>query len=193
VKIDGTQVADYSGDTVNSSESVTVIYLYAPSANTWWDNVVVNDTSGTTNNSWPGQVRLIRLAPRSPGDQTQLTRTGYDLGSNFAQVRDNDGNATTGIEGNLNDTDLYRVDQLAIPTASTINVIIVQTIGKSTSGTGKIAPVVKSGTSQAQGADITLATAGTLNQYVLPTDPATGTAWTANAINNMQVGIKVRS
>jgi len=147
VKIDGVQVATYSGDTTNDQQYTRGMFVRNPFSSEsywcWWDNIAVNNSSGTSNNSWIGKMYLQPLYPRAAGDNTDLTRGGVDLGANFAQVSYAD-EGLSFLQGDEDDYDLYEIDNVDLPAGATINNIIVETTGKSTSGTGEVAAMIKS-------------------------------------------------
>jgi hypothetical protein len=198
VKLDGTQILTYSGNTTDNAATCDGFRLLAghnsPGSITWWDDVAVNDNSGSVNNSWVGRINLWPLYARGPGDVTQLSRGGLDLGANYAQVRDPDPTGQTFVQGDINNYDLYQVDTLDLPAGATINNIIVQVVGKSTSGSGYIAPMIKAADTESQGTDKLLSN-GFLNvrQQAWATNPKTSTAWTESDLSTLQIGVKIRS
>ncbi len=60
-----------------------------------YDDIAVNDNSGTYQNSWPGAGQLCILRPNGAGDNTQWTRGGADSGSNWGQVDETTPNDVT--------------------------------------------------------------------------------------------------
>lgn len=197
VKLGGVQIATYTGDTTDNAESIDGFRLEDGhgSSNyiTWWDDVAVNDASGGDNNSWIGMMRLWPLYAKAGGDVTQLSRGGLDLGVNFAQVRDADPTGQTFVQGDQDKYDLYKVDQLDLPAGATINNIIVQTAGKSTSGLGKIAPMIKADDTENQGDDVILSSSVTVRQQAWAINPKTSVAWTESDLSSLQIGVKIRS
>jgi len=198
VKLDGTQILTYSGNTTANAESCDGFRLYPGHATgnnmTWWDDIAVNDNSGSVNNSWIGRINLWPLYARGTGDVTQLSRGGLDLGANYAQVRDPDPTGQTFVQGDNGNYDLYLVDTLDLPAGATINNIIVQVVGKSTSGLGYVAPMIKADDIEAQGDD-KLLTSGFLSvrQQAWAINPKTSTAWTESDLSTLQIGVKIRS
>jgi hypothetical protein len=197
LKLDGVQVATYTGDTTDNAETIDGLRLHQGNGSTnyitWWDDIAVNDNSGSDNNSWIGRIRLWPLYARGAGDVTGLSRGGNDLGANFAQVRDPDPTGQTFVQGDQNDYDLYDVDTLDLPAGATINNIIVQIAGKSTSGAGYIAPMIKAGSTESQGDDVLLSTSPVVRQQAWATNPSTSSAWTESDLSSLQIGVKIRS
>jgi len=90
VKIDGVQEINFSGDTCNggaadirtmrigrnSGSAVGCAYAY-------YDDLVINDTSGSYNTGWPGRGGIELLSPNGAGNSTDLTASA---GSNYECV-----------------------------------------------------------------------------------------------------------
>lgn len=75
VKVDGDTKIDYTGDT---SQESTADFRYAWLANDggnnylYWDDVVINDTSGSANTSWPDGEVVVGLRASGAGDANDL-------------------------------------------------------------------------------------------------------------------------
>jgi len=198
-KIDGVDAASYTGDTTDNAESCDGVRIYNITANTaagiscWWDDIAINDTSGSYNNSWIGRMRLFPLYTRGAGNVTGLSRGGYDLGANFAQVRDPDPIGNTFVQGTSGTYDLYTIDTIDLATGTVINNIIVQSGGKSTSGAGLINHVLKVGATESDGEVQICPTAHTIRQHAWAINPNTGVPWTESDLASTQIGIKMRS
>jgi hypothetical protein len=87
IKVNGSLIVDYSGDT-KPGTGTTVAALrhgnaWSASANLYFDDIVVLDTTGGTLDSWPGGLRCFRLGPTGVGNYSQWTPTS---GDNYACV-----------------------------------------------------------------------------------------------------------
>jgi len=92
VKIDGTQVINYSGDVCNGGAAdIKVIRIGTNTgaatsySDAYYDDFVVNDTTGSYNNSWTGRGGIELLSPNGAGNSTDLTASA---GSNYECVDD---------------------------------------------------------------------------------------------------------
>ena len=169
---------------MGQSYSSTLGYMY-------FDDIVVNDVSGAANNTWPGQVRLLPMRIKGPGDHTALSRGGVDLGYNQSQVREIF-SALAWVEGvNTDDYDLYGVDAPALPAGATISNIILELHARSQAGGKSIKPIIKSNATASDGAATVLSTAWQLVQAVWAVDPQDSAAWTAADLATLQVGVKI--
>ncbi len=115
------------------------------------------------------------------------------MGANFAQVRDSDPGGVSFLQGNLDDYDLYTVDVPDLPAGVTINNIIVQATGKSTSGTGEIALMVKGGATEDDSADKILTASTMIFQNVWAVNPDDSAAWAESDLADLQIGVKIRT
>jgi hypothetical protein len=196
VKVDGVEVATYTGDTTNDQQYTRGMFIRCPYNNVdyygWWDNIAVNNSSGSDNNTWIGRMFLQPLYPRAAGDETGLSRGGTDLGANFAQVAYAD-EGLSFLQGDEDDYDLYEIDNVDLPTGATINNIIVEVTGKSTGGTGEIAVMIKADAVEDQGDDVTLTADTTTRQQVWAENPDTETSWAEADLATLQIGAKIRS
>lgn len=200
LKVDGKLDIDYSGDTQpgaattidnlslnsNYNQSTAEAYVYI-------DDVAINDTSGTVDNSWCGEGRIEYKASNAAGDATQLTPSA---GNNFECVDETttDGDGTY-VEGSTVDNrDLYNLAASGLAAGSTINrVMAVASARDTVANGGKVALGIKTNNTEYFGSDIVLATTYTPIQGTEHlVNPNTGVAFTIAEIDAMQVGVKVR-
>jgi hypothetical protein len=193
VKLDGPTVIDYTGDTTGGQEAVSGIKLVSPnSANyLWFDDFCLNDNAGSYNNSYPGLARLQPIRMHAAGDVTQLTKTGVDLGSNVAQARSP--MVDSGLEGDVDEYDLYATEVPDLPAGAVINGVHLLMGGKSVSGTGTIAGVIKANATEATGSTQSLLTSNTVRCQTWDVDPSDSGAWAEGDLSGLQLGVKVKS
>lgn len=196
VKVDGVQEINFIGDTQPGANFVisTVEFTCAGGdQDHYLDDVVINSPSGNNNNTWPGIVRLLPDYPNNSGSATQLSRGGTDTGQNYSQVNEVPYSASQYVYGNAVDQeDLYNIQDPTIPANAEIKNIIVNAIAKVDSGAGMIALMAKSGAVQSQGSDKSIGISDKLYQEVWNIDPSTSGTWSAAAINNLEIGVKIR-
>jgi len=197
-KLDGVQEVDYSGDTRGSSGNPNNIYVQSAgygAGDTWFDDIVVNDTSGSgagANNTWPGVVRLQPIRPSAAGDSTQFTRGGTDRGANWDQVDEVPSAHTDYIYSTTVDQkDLYNAGTFTVPAGATVKNLIVVATSLYDSGAGNIAVGLKS-TNEDFSADQAIGATVKAYEHAVSLDPATGGAWGQTAIDGVQIGVKCR-
>jgi len=92
---------------------------------------------------------------------------------------------------NVNDADLYDVADLPLTPTTILGVVTKVYLKKSDAGARSGQLLVKSGATQVAGTDTVLGTTYTYLARVDTVDPNTGAAWSAGAINAVQIGQKV--
>lgn len=205
-KLDGTSFA--SGN--NSSNGDWGGYYIAGFSNSsardlWFDDLALNDDTGSFQNSWPGEGSIIHLRPNAEGDTVDwsngVSSTNWE---NVDEVTPDDA-STVNTSTNLNDIDEYNLDATpaAINSDDTINCVQVGLrIGNSASATHGYTPRIKaaaSGTVE-EGTEITITNSTfvthspsvpkiyNLTLYDLP--GASTTPWTKADLDTAQIGVK---
>lgn len=109
------------GGNLNSESQTT--------GNWFFDDLAVNNNSGSFQNSLPGPGSIIHMRPDSAGDNAQWTRGGSDSGANWSQVDEESPNDITdynssGTAGQIDDFNLA-ASPAAIGNSDTINLVQV--------------------------------------------------------------------
>lgn len=96
--------------------------------NFFWDDIAVNNSSGSFQNTWPGAGSIIHLKPSAAGDvNTFATQTGgvAGAGNNFTRVNEVTPDDATTLNGSntLNEEDLFNVDNTSLSFKDTVNVV----------------------------------------------------------------------
>lgn len=199
-KIDGILDIDYSGDTEPSTSSdIDIVRLYKwdstpyPGKFLYIDDIAINDTNGTSDNSWCGDGKIIMLMPNAVGDVTQLDAS---IGDNYSCVDERPHNSDTDyVEGILLDYyDLYNMQDSPIPSGSTIHRVWVTAIAKNTVAAGGKAQIgFKTEGTETWTDDLTLtASYDCYDSPYYSTNPVTTSGWLSSEINSLQVGFKIR-
>lgn len=177
-------------DTKNHA-SVSAVDRYAIGAsNTSWDDLYVNDTTGSQNTGYSGDTRISAYVPNAAGDVAGMTPTS---GANYTNVDERPPNDATDIVAATGTTlyDLYNIP-------NTSGVATVQAVQlwlraqKSDAGAKSIAHMLKSGSTENQGADAALSTSWAYYPKVYSNDPTDSAAWTPSKLDSLQIGAKAR-
>jgi hypothetical protein len=112
------------------------------------------------------------------------------ISNNSALVNESQEDGTTSyvFDVNQGDTDLYTIAPLSATPASTIATTVRSFMQKSDAGSRSAAALLKSGATQVASPTLALATGWNWAWRTDQMDPATGAAWTAAAVNNVQIG-----
>ena len=127
-RLNGSQFATGTFNLTNQGDAQKLEWgpsLYASGTYTvYTDDIAINDSTGSFQNSYPGEGKIIHLRPNAAGDSTQWTP---DSGSNYARVNEVTPDDATSLVADsvLNDSDLYNCDDSGIGASDTVNVVQV--------------------------------------------------------------------
>lgn len=158
-----------------------------------FDDLRVNDTSGSVNNSWPGDESIVMIRPTAAGDSSQFTRGGADSGNNYGQVDEAPPNALTDYvySSTTSHLDLYNCGNLTVTSISAIDVMMQMFNPDGSGGTMNL--VTKTGAGQSDGSAVIVTGTPIIQHRLLELDPADAAAWDQTKLNALQVGPKVAS
>jgi hypothetical protein len=174
----------------------------------WFDDIALNDDTGSFQTSYPGPGKIIHLKPNATGDaNTFATQTGGTAGfvNNYTRVNEVTPDNATTYNGSviLNAEDFFNVEDSGLAPADTVNVVMVGARLRNTVAdpiTALRLEIKKaSGGTIAQSSDIifnngAFATnvTGAPHNYALTTyqDPD-GANWTQSTLDSMQIGYKL--
>lgn len=212
LKIDGVSVASSSTETLSGNVlSFAVggnLVAEAQTTGQWFfDDEAINDTSGSLQNTWPGEGAILVARPNAAGDTNTWLKTAGGAGDtdNYQEVDEfPPDDATTFIKSTtLDDEDFYNVTDLSHPVGYTPNLVQVgarfnsdNTIGnptfrvqlKKTSG-----GTISQGAATTPGNQTWITNSTTLPRIyplTLYSDPD-GSPWTTTTLDSMQIGVKL--
>src|SRR5258706_5677394 len=98
--------------------------------NIYIDDVAVNDATGSFQNSWPGDGKIIHLRPNAAGDSNGfLTQVGGTAGAanNYTRVNEVTPDDATSYNGSalLSAEDLFNCDNSGLSSTDTVNLVAV--------------------------------------------------------------------
>ena len=158
-----------------------------------FDDMYVLDGSGSANNDFLGNRKVVAIDPDGAGDNTDWTPSA---GSNYQNVDDGD---EVDEDTTYNETstdaheDLYTYEDLPGVTSSVDGLqITIET--RVTAGSMDLSHVIKTGTTTDAGsADTITSTAYVTSVRVEEQDPDTAAAWTPSGVNGAQFGIRANT
>lgn len=195
VKVDGVTVIDYTGDTtaeeqfINAWQISGVENLQTTRPATAFDDIVCNDTTGTTNNGWPGMVRLLPIRPHADGHYSQWSRAALDLGSQAAQVRNGAWGLTLLQTSDADKLSTFATEVPDLPAGASITNVIITARARVESGAGVIAPMVRSNGTDSISTDRTLLSNWRNYQYCWAVNPADSAAWEESDLATLEIGV----
>jgi hypothetical protein len=193
VRVNGVSVLTLTNvDTRNAGNaSVTGFRLRGASTTSKIDDLYICDATGSTNNSFLGDVRVDTLYPNADGTFSDFTpSTGT---SRFALVDESSVNTTDYNDGAaVGDRDSYEMANLAALASQTVyGVQVSAALQKDDAGAKSAAVFVRSGGTNSDGPAAAIGTSQAFVSQVYETDPAASAAWTETTVNAMQAGVLV--
>lgn len=176
----------------------------------FFDDIAVNNSTGSSQNGYPGIGHVIHLRPSAAGDAANFSRGGADSGANWSQANEVTPNdSTNNLTDNVaNETDDYNIDDTPshLNSASVINVVHVGVRFNTTDSTSTDPGIVlrikdDTGGTVQESAEIVCSTTTwnthavanpripSLTLYDLP--GASTTAWTKAKLDTAQIGVRV--
>ena len=192
IKVDGVLVVDFTGDTTQEETFISAYRWIGMGSSTsqgmGLDDIVVNDASGSFNNSYPGMVRLLPIRSQSAGTYQQWARAGVNLGFDAAQARNGTFEFTMMQTADIDKKETFVPELPDLPAGASITNIIISLRARVQAGAGVIAPMVISGATEDISADQTLISNWQYYQYAWPEDPADSNPWVEADLANLQIG-----
>lgn len=199
LKIDGTQVINFSGDTqatANAHVRTFRLGRHTGSGHScpgYYDDIAFNDVAGGVNDSWIGRGGIPAIFPTGAGASTDLDLVPDTGEANWEDVDEvpPDDDASYVFDAVVDEHDSYAASNLAA--AGTISA--VQWLARARSdlaGDPKIARILRIGGVDHQGDDIGIGVSYDCYTDILDEDPEAAGAWLVAAVNGMEIGVKVR-
>lgn len=195
--INGRECASYTGDTrySYSYEKAIAIKMYGmPSAvKVWYDDLYICDGTGSSHNDFLGDVRVDTLFPSASGSAAEFTATGSV--NNWENVDDTspDEDTTYNVSDTVGHKDSFGFSDLSALGSSVIGVQANILARKDDAGTRLLRGVLRTGSTDYEGGDFSLADSYMNLIQTWPQNPNTAAAWTEAEVNAAEFGYKVQS
>jgi len=195
-KIDGAQVIDFTGDTQASDTFNTAAFLYTGyyhyGAAGYLDDIAINDTTGSVNNSWIGGGGIRLMPVNGAGVHTALTPS---VGSNYQcvdEVPPNDADyvsTTISKDSDADQYDLYTLSNAALPASGTVSAACLFVRAQAVDGITPLVPLVHSNETLVELPRRYLPQGYSRSDSIMNTDPTDSSALTLSKLAAMQVGV----
>lgn len=192
LRVSGQTVLSGSGDTKVGSNAYhdRVCFYSANGAIPYFDDFYVCDGSGSANNNFLGDVRVVTVRPSGAGGSTQWTP---DSGSNFARVNEAiSGEDSSYVEdGIIGHEDRYAFGDLS--GVSSINGLMICADCRETDAKSyNLKTVCQSDVTHDVDAGQSIGSTNYLTRYrIMENDPHTSAPWTQTSFNAAEFGIQV--
>jgi hypothetical protein len=205
VKVNGNSLFSYNNDTQGARmESIRSLWIgtwagtygnYIIEGSTFIDDVAINDTTGTVNNSWCGKGSILLLKPKAAGAHTDFTP---NANNNWEQVNEvpHDGDTTYVYSETADHIDTYDLEELEAdhavdPTDAVVKAVQVCLTGRYEGADAHLAPMLRHGTTDHEGDQMTMANSYyRLHNQVFSISPFTSAAWTITEVDALEAGVK---
>jgi hypothetical protein len=189
VKKDGQLVIDYTGDTqLTCLANIASFVLGNPCVNVnewylYYDDIIIFDTTGGYMNTWPGGLRITRLAPTGAGNYAQWTPS---TGANWECVNEVPPSDTDYVSSDTSgQKDSYVMADCGANVYD-IKALVSRFYG---SGESQIKSLLRIGGSDYLGSVIDLPSTGKVDdiRYI---NPATSQPFTSAEVNGLESGME---
>jgi hypothetical protein len=195
VRVDGIPDCEYVGPTLDPGSTWTIDAMKWYHWSMYLDDIVVNDATGSFNNSWPGCLKVVLLRPNDDGGHSDWTASLE--GHNYDCVNEVPYDATQYVSTQGIDVrDTYGVQDLPEEAG---DVLIVRGDAWAFKDSGsaaqnrKLAFSVNTASTDHDSPDQDLFLSYNLTKYSFDYNPETNAAWTKEEVNNILAGIKSRA
>lgn len=191
----GSAEVTYTGDVTAGLEDIEAFQLGDTGANgageDLFDDFYFLDTSGSTNNTWLGDVRVVTTLPTADTSAADFTPSaGVD---NHLMVDEQfvDSDTTYVENGSIAATDRYTMGTLGV-TGTIFGVQTNTAARKTDTSTRAFKASMKSGTTTKEDlTEHTLATSYQIYPDMYEVNPDTSTTWTESEVNAVEAGFRV--
>ena len=202
LKVDGTQVIDFAGDTQETANANVLSFeiggvdgVLGNACIGYYDDIAFNDVAGGVNDSWIGRGGIPAIFPEGVGNSTDLQLHPNTGEANWEDVDEKppDDDTTYVFDDLVDDHDSYETEDLI----ATGTISAVQWLARAKAvlvGAPEIMRVLRIGGTDYDGAaDIAIDAAYDYYTEILDLDPDAGPGvWTVAAVNGMELGVKIR-
>ena len=195
VRLNGssTNEINFTGDTKNAGTSTNIdqVGLFGSSGTVRFDDFYVLNSTGSSNTTFLGDIRVHSLSPNNNGTYSQLTGSDGNQTDNY-QLVDERPFSTTDYVGSptVGQRDTYALADL--PAVTQIFGVQNNFIGaKSDASSGNAKSALLINSTLYYGVTRALGTSYVAYSDIYDTNPNTSTAWTDSVINGMEAGMEV--
>jgi hypothetical protein len=178
------------GTSNNYANKVAIVSGNTGSSTPIVDDLLVFNDSGAAPNTWVGDVRALQLMPSGDTAQKDFSRSTGSTNCTLVDEAQQNGDTDYVFSSTSGQEDLYDLADLTATPTSIIGVQSRMFAKKSDTGSRQGQIRVKSGATEVGGTDTALSTSYAWLNRVDTVDPNTSAAWTASAVNALQVGPK---
>lgn len=189
---------NFTGDTKNAGTASTIdgVRIAVVQANGSLRNAVadfiINNTSGSTNNTWMGDKVVRAIKPNGNGNYSQLTGSDGDSTDNYQNVDEAPYSTTDyNFSATAGNKDSYTMEDLPSGVTNVYGVQVVTVAQKSDATAASFKPLIRSAGTDNAGTTHALSTSWVSYTDPYDVDPTDSAAWTVSKVNALEVGTQV--
>lgn len=157
----------------------------------WLDDMYIADTAGSVNNDFLGDVRIDPIFPNGAGTHQSWTpSTGTDHAALIDETAPNTTDYLTGSAAGSKET--ATLQDLSV-NGAILAIQVNAALAKTDAGACTTKNLIRSGTTEANGAVFAPATGYLYSSSIHEADPATSAPWLTAAVNALEAGVEVVS
>lgn len=202
-KINGVTFASGAATDIGSSTDIFFGGFNDCTTDIYYDDMAVNDTTGTAQTSWPGSGKVVHMQPNAAGDNNNASAGDY---TSVDEITPDDATSIAVLNDNGDILDVNLESSADAGIGASDNITLVQVGAREAAALGAQESFVLRIKSQAAGTllesgtithdDVTYKTVGMgegnffgyqLTSYV---DPQAGGAWTPALLDTAQIGMR---
>jgi hypothetical protein len=155
-----------------------------------YDDLYINDDTGSYNNTYAGDIRVDAEFPTGAGSSTQWTPSA---GSNYQCVDETPPNSDTDYvsDATVGHKDLYAMGDVSVVGGSILAVQLLSFARKDDAGVRTLKQKIKHSSSEGDGANVNQSTTYAYMRDIFQLNPSTGSPFTETEWNATEVGIEV--
>jgi len=158
----------------------------------WIDDLYICDNTGTQNNDFLGDIKVVTIYPNADGTNAAWTPSSGT--AHYAVVDEAPANDDTDYlyTSTVGATDTLNFEDITL-TGSIRGILQLACIRKDDAGARSAALICRVVTTDYEGPDVSLGNSYTYLKQIRETNPATGSPWTVADINAAEFGVRMKS
>lgn len=199
VKVDGTTVIDFTGDTRNGTPTNfdrMVLVESGTATNAYFDDWAINDTTGGADDSYPADAHIYSLRPDGDVSRVGILNQAASTSDLWQSIDEaaQDGDTTYVYSATSSDNALFSTSDLpTLPNGASIASVYAEAVVREVSADGdSVQLAVSEGGTTTWSSNLACGTSYAVvkgTRHVV--NPRTSSAWASSDINNIDVGFKV--
>lgn len=191
-RVNGLTDSTFYGNTLTSPTSMdTIRFAYSYNATWFYDDVIVNDTTGTLNNSWPDGAKVLLLSPNAVGSTSQWNVTPPGT-THYLTVNETPPTSTGYVSSTTSGAlELFGVVDTPANTGQVLFVSVDTWLQRVPGSTTSNVYTVTNCPQGLQLSQKTPATSFTLYRDQYELNPKTSSRWAVVDVNALEIGAKI--